>query len=468
MNAESPNRSAKLPTNPSNPPASPDEPSVKPENLPTNPSEAPTNLKESRTPSRIPNQLRTLFSRVGRGSSRACQVRQGNVRQTETQKQRYWGTREKVILSLELLADSPSMHTNNPASHTDNLFSHPNNPPSHANHPSSDTNPPSHANSHFSGTNNPFSYTNPPSHANSFSSDTNRPSSHANNHFQHLSNPRFSDPSSRSTPKEFDDDSRESPVDSHSEEKFEPRDRESTSGRRPHGSYTPSNEHKGTIQDSRNGNGAGDTMRLTYDSLSPSNHDHRAYRFHTESDVTGLPPHGKAATDNHFPYDLQLGYNMYTINTGGGPPTDARVLVSHSELQSSVKPNTRDVENNHEYRANERAQIPADLIGYKTQVLTGDQGRYETQGDNNQKVSGVQGKYQLGEITGPNQPMYGYRWVSDDRTEVNDGEAYYVSIAEQGAREQAEPDPVIAQRNRRQRNHETLYPFLILHHGQEL
>lgn len=160
---------------------------------------------------------------------------------------------------------------------------------------------------------------------------------------------------------------------------------------------------------------------------------------------------------------------MYAIKSGGGPPTNARVLASQFEPQSSVKPNTRDSENNREYRANERAQIVlADPIGYETQVLTGDQARYGTQGENDQKESGAQGKYQLGEITGSNQPVYGYRWVSDERAELDDEQEYYVSVAEQDAREQAEPDPVMVQEDRRQRNYETLYPFLILHHGQEL
>ncbi|XP_037788289.1 uncharacterized protein LOC119583715 isoform X1 [Penaeus monodon] len=525
---ESPNGSAKPPTNPDDPPASPDEPPVKPENLPMNPSESPTNRqepasasKESRSPSRIPSQLRTLFSRVGRESSHACQAGKceadrnaktavlgseiggnplagtpgGVLRYTQPFMDTFPLSRRGLSWpfgydlargpvyypSTHLISphwqnspsadvsnpsspsdnpfsysSSPSLHSNNPTLHTDNLFSHISNRPSHANKP-------------FSGTDNPSSDTIPSSHANNLSSDTNSPSSHANHNFQHLSNPHFSEPSSRSAPQDFDDDARGSPVDSRSKEELEPRDRESTSGRRPHGSYTPSNEHTGTVQDSLIGNGAGDTTHLTYDSLSPSNHGHQAYRFLTESHVTVLPPHVEAATDNHFPYDLQLGYNMYAIKSGGGPPTNARVLASQFEPQSSVKPNTRDSENNREYRANERAQIVlADPIGYETQVLTGDQARYDTQGEKDQKESGAQGKYQLGEITGSNQPVYGYRWVSDERAELDDEQEYYVSVAEQDAREQAEPDPVMVQEDRRQRNYETLYPFLILHHGQEL
>ncbi|XP_037788292.1 uncharacterized protein LOC119583715 isoform X2 [Penaeus monodon] len=408
---ESPNGSAKPPTNPDDPPASPDEPPVKPENLPMNPSESPTNRqepasasKESRSPSRIPSQLRTLFSRVGRESSHACQA--GKCEADRNAK--------TAVLGSEIGGNPLAGTPGGVLRYTQ---------------PFMDTFPLSRR-----GLSWPFGY------------DLARgpvyyPSTH-------LISPHWQNSPSAD---------------------LEPRDRESTSGRRPHGSYTPSNEHTGTVQDSLIGNGAGDTTHLTYDSLSPSNHGHQAYRFLTESHVTVLPPHVEAATDNHFPYDLQLGYNMYAIKSGGGPPTNARVLASQFEPQSSVKPNTRDSENNREYRANERAQIVlADPIGYETQVLTGDQARYDTQGEKDQKESGAQGKYQLGEITGSNQPVYGYRWVSDERAELDDEQEYYVSVAEQDAREQAEPDPVMVQEDRRQRNYETLYPFLILHHGQEL
>lgn len=71
---EPPNLSAMPPTNPNEPQMNPEKPPANPNEDPTNPQEPPS-ASEARTPSRIPNQLRTLFSRVGRGSAPSCQVR---------------------------------------------------------------------------------------------------------------------------------------------------------------------------------------------------------------------------------------------------------------------------------------------------------------------------------------------------------------------------------------------------------
>lgn len=159
---------------------------------------------------------------------------------------------------------------------------------------------------------------------------------------------------------------------------------------------------------------------------------------------------------------------MYDINTGGDPPLNTHVSATDSELQFPVESNPHAFQNNREYQASERAQIVlANPLQHEPQFLTGDQALYQTQVDNAQKVSDAQGKHQQGEGPGARQPVYGFRLVSGDRTELHEEQPYYLSVAED-AREEVEPEPVIVQEDRRQRNYETLYPFVIVHHGQEL
>ncbi|ROT79354.1 hypothetical protein C7M84_001930 [Penaeus vannamei] len=365
---EPPNPSAIPPTNPNEPQMNPEKPPANPNEDPTNPQEPPS-ASEARTPSRIPNQLRTLFSRVGRGSAPSCQA-------------------GKCEAGRDATTTAPGVEEG-------------------------DDPPPGSLGGRLRYTQ-PFVYTFPLSRRGlswPFGYDLARAPVHYPS--THLVGPhRLKVPSAY----------------------FEPRDREPTSGNRPHGSYTPSKEHAGWVQDGQNGNGAGDTTRLTYASLSPSNHDRQAYSFLTERDATGLPPHEEAAYELQFP----------------------------------VESNPHAFQNNREYQASERAQIVlANPLQHEPQFLTGDQALYQTHVDNAQKVSDAQGKHQQGEGPGARQPVYGFRLVSGDRTELHEEQPYYLSVAED-AREEVEPEPVIVQEDRRQRNYETLYPFVIVHHGQEL
>ncbi|XP_042875196.1 uncharacterized protein LOC122255296 isoform X2 [Penaeus japonicus] len=267
------------------------------------------------------------------------------------------------------------------------------------------------------------------------------------------------------------DDSRESPQDSHSKEELEPRDKESDSDNRPHGFYTTSAANMGPVQGSENGNGAADTTRPTHDSISSSSQDHQVSISLTDSGMTSLHPQGETPYSNHFPYNIQLGYSIYAVNRGDVSPATARVLASHSK-RSSEEQHTYEIRSNREYQATGGAQIVlANPFGYEALVDMGDQVKRGTNVDSDhsdQTVSGGQGKYKQGEITGANQPVYGIRLVSDDLPVHNDEQPYYVSVAHQDTQVQDEPDAMIVQEDRRQRNYEKLYPFILVHHGQEL